>query len=103
MLTKDDAVKISRRFIDELSSIGINLDSSWLFGSFAKGCQNDDSDIDIALVSNKFQGIRFYDRKILTPLLIKYVDIEPHTFMPSDFNSQEPFAGEIMKTGIRLT
>jgi len=54
-------------------------------------------------VSSQFGGIRFHDRNLLTPLLFRYADIEPHPFNPFNFNNSQPFAREIQKTGIRIT
>ena len=103
MLTQAGAISLVHQFIKELSGLGIPLESAWLFGSYAKGRAGDYSDIDVALVSNKFRGIRFQDRSLLTSLLIRYVDLEPHPFNPDDFTDSQPFAREIRKTGIRIS
>ncbi len=103
MLTQAGAITLIRQFVNELSGLGISLESSWLFGSYAKGHPTDYSDIDVALVSKRFGGIRFQDRNLLTPLLIRYVDLEPHPFNPDDFNDSQPFAREIKRTGIRIS
>lgn len=102
MLTRAGAIELARRFIEELGKAGIAISQSYLFGSYAKDRPNQDSDVDLALVSDSFNGVRFTDRAKFVPLLVKYVDLEPHPFKPEDFNESSPFAREIIRTGIRL-
>jgi predicted nucleotidyltransferase len=81
----------------------ISVEQVYLFGSYAKGNVKEYSDIDLAIVSNDFQGIRFYDRKKLFKYLIKInTDIEIHTFKTEDFTTDDPFVAEIIKTGLRV-
>jgi predicted nucleotidyltransferase len=72
-----------------------------LFGSYAKGTQKDDSDIDVAIVVNSLNSDYF----IYAPLLWKLrqkVDnrIEPVLFL----NGKDPggFLHEIRKSGIEI-
>jgi predicted nucleotidyltransferase len=102
MLTRSSAIDLARRFVQELGKAGIPVIESYLFGSFAKGGQENDSDVDVALVSERFEGVRFTDREKLVPFLVKYIELEPHPFRPEDFNESSPFAREIIRTGIRL-
>lgn len=102
MLNRAGAIELARRFLVELGKTGIPVSQSYLFGSFAKGTPNKDSDIDLALVSASFEGIRFKDREKFVPLLVKFVELEPHPFKPEDFNENSPFAREIIRTGIKL-
>ena len=61
------------------------------------------SDIDIALVSDKFAGIRFYDYKKIIPFLREFPSfIEIHPFKKTDFNPSDLFVKEIVESGIRL-
>jgi predicted nucleotidyltransferase len=53
---------IIKRFIDELEKNNIPIKEAILFGSYAKGNYHDWSDIDLALVSDAFEGERFRDR-----------------------------------------
>jgi predicted nucleotidyltransferase len=81
----------------------IKIDEVYLFGSYAKGTSNEYSDIDIAIVSKDFEGIRFFDRKKLLKYLVKInTDIELHTFKTEDFTTDDPFVAEIIKTGIKI-
>ncbi len=99
----DEAVEIVERFLHMIISAGIRIERAVLFGSYASGNAGEWSDIDIALVSSDFSGIRFYDSKMLIPFLLK-VDsrIELHPFRPEDFSEEDEFVKEIIKNGLEL-
>ncbi len=69
-----------------------------MFGSYADGRANEWSDIDIALVSDSFDGDRFDDRsKIRRITLSVSSDLSPLPFRPEDFTPENPFVKEIME------
>jgi len=70
-----------------------------LFGSFAKGNYNDDSDIDIAVVFNDYDNL--LDMQLELMRLRRKIDsrIEPHPFRESEFNLSNPVVNEIIKYG----
>jgi uncharacterized protein len=76
---------------------------AFLFGSYAKGTANKDSDIDVAIISNSFSGNSYYDN-VETGALTWGIDtrIEVVTFKPENFNDQNLLASEIMTNGIEL-
>lgn len=79
------------------------IKKAYLFGSFAKGKENIDSDIDIALVLENMPDF-FYAQKQLMKLRRKIdLRIEPHPIKEKDFNSLNPFAYEIERTGIAIS
>jgi len=45
-----------RRFVEKLRDEGINVESAYLFGSFAKGGESKWSDIDVAIISSDISG-----------------------------------------------
>ncbi|OHB36319.1 MAG: nucleotidyltransferase [Planctomycetes bacterium GWA2_40_7] len=91
------------RYIRELNRNNIPIKEAILFGSCAKGNYQEWSDIDIALVSDIFEGNRIDDKdKIRKITLSISSEIEVIPFAPDDFNLQNPFAKEILKTGIKL-
>jgi predicted nucleotidyltransferase len=74
-----------------------------LFGSYAEGRANEWSDIDIALVSDSFEGDRFEDRgKIRRITLSVSSDLSPLPFRPEDFTPENPFVKEIIEKGVRI-
>ena len=83
----------------ELLSLHFDLDKMILFGSYARGKETKDSDIDVAIVVNTIGGDYF----TYTPLLWKLrreVDdrIEPILFVTG--NDSSGFLTDIMKNGI---
>lgn len=80
----------------------------YLFGSYADGTANNDSDIDIAIVSDGFRGIRYFDRQTIHHLIKKdllkvYFNLELHPFKTEDFTPDNPFVEEILRTGKKIT
>jgi len=79
------------------------IDKVYLYGSYAKGTQKENSDIDICFFSKAFESRRTLD--ILTELFylkIKYdkdVLIEPNAFPASELYNDNPFVKEILRTG----
>jgi len=80
----------------------LELKKAYLFGSYAKGNEQNDSDIDIAIVIGKMDD--FFSVQMQLMRLRRTIDlrIEPHPILEEDFNNQNPFAYEIQKTGIEL-
>ena len=90
-------------YIDILNKNGFPIKRAVLFGSYVNGNYNKWSDIDIALVSDKFEGIRFNDRKKIRKFKFEVsADIEPLPYTPNDFSTNDPFVKRILKTGIRI-
>lgn len=98
-MDKGEALKIATAYIDSISS-KYNIRQAILFGSFAKGTNHDDSDIDIAIIVNNVVDI--IDAQIDLMKLRRKIDlrIEPHPFMNEDFNQSNPVVHEILKYGI---
>ena len=95
--------KIINKYIDALNKNNIKIEQAILYGSYANGSYNKYSDIDIALVSESFEGIRFLDRnKIMKISLQISKDIEPMPFSPEKFTIDDPFVCEILETGIKF-
>lgn len=76
----------------------------YLFGSYAKGCSNKWSDLDIAVVSDKLKRNYWENHKKLLHLSLD-IDrrLEIHSFTKKDFkNETDPMVYEIKKHGIRI-
>lgn len=90
-------------FIDFLENRGIDIETAVLFGSYAKGKQDKWSDIDLALVSSKFEGNRYYVLdKLADACFAIDTNIAPLPYKSEDFTSDDLFVKEILKTGIRI-
>lgn len=99
---------VNQRVIDTVKQYimtipkNFGVKKAYLFGSFAKGKEKEESDIDIALVLDNMPDF-FYTQKQLMKLRRKIdLRIEPHPIKEQDFNSLNPFAYEIEKTGIEI-
>ena len=98
-MDKNEALRIAGVYIDSISA-KYKVSQAILFGSYAKGTNHNDSDIDIAIVVNNVVDI--IDTQIDLMKLRRKIDlrIEPHPFMISDFNQSNPVVNEILKYGI---
>lgn len=81
-----------------------DIESAYLFGSYAKGNSTDDSDIDLALIFTNLDDSRRFNIQVQLMLFAAQIDsrIEPHPISHDDFNSGNPFVAEIKKTGIEV-
>ena len=105
MLTRESAIGIVRRFAEEIAGIGVPLKKVILFGSYSKNTQNKWSDIDVALVSDKFCGIGFFDSDLIGGIKIQkpFSIIQTRTYNTKDFTpDKDPFVEEILNTGIEI-
>ena len=95
--------RLIKRFVSELRKRKIDIVAAYLFGSYAKGKASKWSDIDVALLTRKFIGDSF-DFKFMLMKIARDVDfnIEPHPYLVREFNKNNPFALDIMKTGERV-
>lgn len=90
-------------YISLLEKRGLPIKEAYLFGSWAKGKEHKWSDIDVAIVSDKFRGWERKRQWLRKAAYSDFADIEPHGFHPKDFNPDEsPIVAEILKHGIRL-
>lgn len=73
-----------------------------LFGSYTKGTNHIESDIDIAIIINDYDN--FTNIQLDLMRLRRKIDsrIEPHPFRVSDFNENNPLVNEINKYGQKI-
>ncbi|KKK66899.1 hypothetical protein LCGC14_2959470 [marine sediment metagenome] len=102
-VASDSILKIIKRYVSELENDGIKISEVFIFGSRVKRTAKEESDIDIALISDAFTGDRFEDRRRIVPLR-RRIDsrIEPIPFRPEDFNDGGMLVEEIKSTGKRI-
>lgn len=86
-LTQEAAIDRVRQFVSEIQLGGILLSRAILFGSYARNEQRDYSCINIALVSESFQGLAILDVEPFRDIKMKphYVMFEIHTFNTANF------------------
>ena len=75
-----------------------------LFGSYAKGTEREDSDIDIAVITDDIKTDKF-DEEVNLMGLRRGIDtrLEPHIIRIEDYkNIETPFVQEVIDTGIKI-
>jgi len=94
-MDKGQAIEITRKYIDSLKN-KFDIQRAILFGSYAKGTNHDDSDIDVAIILRHVNDI--IDTQIELMKLRRQIDlrIEPHPFDCNDFNRTNPVVNEIL-------
>mgnify|MGYP000937829722 CR=1 FL=1 len=97
MLDKKTVVNTVAKYADVVTE-QLSPASIVLFGSYARGESNDDSDIDVAVIFNGFSGDWLKTSSVLWRLRrgISY-DIEPHFLDSTDDKSG--FVKHVFKTG----
>ncbi len=88
---KEDVVNILKRLRDLLELKHIHVERLILFGSWAKGTQQEGSDIDIVVVSNDFQGKDYWSRiNILSDVIYQVVaPIQAVAMTPQEWENKE--------------
>jgi predicted nucleotidyltransferase len=90
-------------YLTALKEHNIPIKQAILFGSYAKGNYSDWSDIDIALVSDIFEGSRIKDRRKIRKITLSVSsDIEVLPYRPKDFTKEDPFVKEIIDSVIKI-
>lgn len=104
-MATDEVIEIIKQYCILLNASGIPLQKAFLYGSYARGEQNPDSDIDVMLVSKKFDesdsqaGIKAWSltRKINTR--IEPYTVGMHKFLTDDVS---PLLQIVKKEGIEI-
>ena len=101
-MDKNDAIKLGKTYIEKVKQNQIKVLDAWLFGSYAKGNYNDNSDIDIALVLP--ENTLSFDTDVRLMALRKGDEtmIETHTYSQRDFATNRPIIEQIRQFGFRL-
>jgi predicted nucleotidyltransferase len=102
-MDKDDAIRLSSRYLRKLKRNDIPVLKAWMFGSYAKGNFNEDSDIDLAIVLPDEQLSFDMDVRLMTLRTGEETMIETHAYSPNDFNGESPVISQIKKFGIPVT
>lgn len=102
-MDKRDALKISKKYLRKIRKSDLDCSEAWLFGSYATGNQNDDSDIDIAIVFSD-DVTHTFELEVKLMVIRKGDEtlIEPHAFSQEEFDQNYPFVNQIVKYGERI-
>ena len=102
-ISKKEAIKITKKFLSFLEKEDFPIEKAYLYGSYVKGKPHFGSDIDVCIISKRFNKnkdkVEFWlwqKRREIHPLL------EPIGFSPEEFNELSPLAAEIQEKGIKV-
>jgi predicted nucleotidyltransferase len=100
-MDKTDALNIVRKYAETVKN-RFDFQKIILFGSYAKGNQREDSDIDIAVVFGDYDSRM--DRQAELMKLTRKIDsrIEPHPFRKNEFDISNPLINEIVTYGVEV-
>jgi predicted nucleotidyltransferase len=93
-----------RRYVEALEGRGILVERAILFGSYASGAPHAGSDIDMAVISSRFDSMSLLERYEQLGLANRDLQapLDVVGFSPAQVAHCEPesFLAEILKTGI---
>ena len=100
-MVAESAVNIAKEYISSLPA-EFDVRKAYIFGSYAKGTQREESDIDIAIVFGHLED--FFEMQMELFRRRRKIDlrIEPHPFDEDDFSENNPVAADIMSSGIEI-
>ncbi len=100
-MDKESALKSLNHFRLALESQGVRINKLILFGSYAQGKAREESDIDVAVVSDSFLGKNFWERiDILTNAIYEVFEpIEAVALTVEEWEKGESTIGEYSKEG----
>ena len=98
-MDKVATINILTSFLKAIPRDRFTLSKAYLFGSYARNNQHEESDIDLAIVIKNLTDP--YSAQVELMKLRRNFDlrIEPHPFRESDFSIQNPLVFEILKYG----
>ncbi len=100
-MDRTDAIDIARKYASVIK-VKYACKQVFLFGSYAKGTNHEESDIDIAVILKEFKNPM--DIQLDLMRLRRKIDsrIEPHPLREKDFNVANPIVHEILKHGQKV-
>lgn len=96
-------MQIVQKYVEKILE-NYNVEAIFLFGSYAKGTEHEDSDIDIAVITDDIEN-DIFDEEVKLMVLRRGIDyrIEPHIIRIQDYKEvSDPFVQEVIDTGIKV-
>ncbi len=97
-------IEKAKKFYEYIKIQGFNVEQMYLFGSYVKNTNREDSDIDLAIIL-KSPVVDIIDTHMkLMRIAGRFDDclVEPYPFDENIFMDGNPLAEEVKKTGIRI-
>lgn len=101
-MDKEAAIKLIKNYLIKVRKSKIEISEAWLFGSFARGNNHENSDIDLAIVLSKNNKTFETEVKLMTLRTGEETLIEPHAFNQDEFELNSPLVYQILQSGLRL-
>ena len=104
-MAQNKVVKVVHFFEGILREQGLHIQKTVVFGSHAEGKITDESDLDIAVISEDFRGKDIFERAKLTKkaeidTIKKFmIPLDIVTLDPEEFNSETSIIAEYIKEG----
>lgn len=100
-MDKETLLEIISDFKNDLEQNGTRIDRIILFGSYAKGTQKEESDIDLVVISDDFKDKSAWQRiEIVSDAIYKIREpIEAVTLTPEEWENEESIIVEFAKDG----
>ena len=98
----ETAKRIINQYVSDVKAV-MSIDKVYLYGSYAKGTAQWDSDIDLCFFSGSFEKENIM--QIMAQLFQlkrrynKYFCLEPNAFPLSELENDNPFVKEVLRTG----
>lgn len=86
-------------FLTELENNNFKVVKAILFGSYATGKINENSDIDLAVWLSDLQEKHWTEIPVIPHIVAKYSPISPLFYDVTETEKDDPFIGIIEKTG----
>ena len=99
-----EVMDIVKKYVEVILA-NYKVKAIFLFGSYAKGTNHKDSDIDIAIITDDIKCHDVFDEQLNLKKLRRNIDyrIEPHLIDVADYDNVEtPFVEEIINTIIKV-
>jgi predicted nucleotidyltransferase len=102
MFTKKSSISRVKQFLAECNKLSFTIDKAIIFGSAIQGKATENSDIDLALFSDKFSDNILNNLDMIGPVNIRFPEIDVHTYPLKQYKQKGIIMDQIKKTGIEI-
>ena len=102
MLTQETAITQAKQFIALCKTLPLKINRFILFGSVVNNSLTNESDIDIAIVSENFTENNLSNMDLISKVAVKFPDLDIHTFTLQEYNNGGLLIDEVKKSGMEL-
>ncbi|MBI5873240.1 MAG: nucleotidyltransferase domain-containing protein [Candidatus Omnitrophica bacterium] len=104
--TRSSVKEIIGEYKKALEILGVRVERAILYGSFARGRQREDSDIDLVIISRDFQKMDLRERLELLGIASVRImrPIEARGYTPQEMRVVSPrsFLKEVLEAGVNV-